>query len=121
VLIKSRENPRYVLLYEKSDIYLEIVLYRAKVYHRQLLHDQSLKELALLELKLDQKMEGYESHALLASVLEEEGEVRAGLGQREFLKGFERAIDLRRRQMGQYNILNAVCHCNFAKFLLMVG
>jgi hypothetical protein len=67
------------------------------------------------------KMEGYDAHALLAGAVEEEGEVRAGLGQREFLSGFERAIDLRRRQMGQFNIPNAVSHCNFAKFLLMVG
>ena len=48
VLIKSRENPKYILLYEKSDIYLEILLIRSKVYHKQLSHDLALKELGLL-------------------------------------------------------------------------
>lgn len=55
---------------------------KSKVFHRQTQHDLALKHLTLLEQKLDQKMEGYESHSMMASVYEEFGEVKANLRQR---------------------------------------
>lgn len=88
VIIKSAENPKYQAMYEKNDIYLEIVLIRSKVFHKQLHHDMSLKELDLLEAKVLVKMEGYESHSLLSSVYEQIAEVHAGTGQKKFLEYF---------------------------------
>lgn len=43
------------------------------------------------------------------------------MGQKDFLESFEKAINLRKKQMGQYNIMNAVSYCNYSKFLMMVN
>ena len=43
VIIKSAENPKYVAIYEKNDIYLEILLTKSKVFHKQLNHDTCLR------------------------------------------------------------------------------
>ena len=88
VIVKSADNPKYQTIYEKNDIYLEIVLIRSKVFHKQLHHDMSLKELDHLEAKVLIKMEGYESHNLLSSVYEQIAEVYAGTGQKKFLEFF---------------------------------
>jgi hypothetical protein len=47
ILIKS-SNIKYVAIYERSDIYLDIVLTKSKIYHKQMLNDQSLTQLRLL-------------------------------------------------------------------------
>ena len=37
----------------------------------------------------------------------------------EFDEYFKKAISLREKQVGLYNIANAVAYCNYAKFLLV--
>lgn len=118
-LIKSRENIKYIKIYENSDCYLEIYFTRSKVYHKQLHHDLALKELTRLEEKVTAKMEGYESHALITQIYDECGEIKANLGLGDYEKQFGRAIDIRSKQMGKYNILNAISYCNYAKYLMM--
>jgi len=66
-------------------------------------------------------MEGYESHSLLSSVYEQIAEVYAGMGHKKFIDFFDKAISLREKQMGKYNIHNAVCYCNFAKYLMLLN
>lgn len=66
-------------------------------------------------------MDGYECHNLLASVYEQMAQVYASKGESEFFGYFEKAIGLRQRQMGQYNLFNAVSYCNYAKYLMMIN
>ena len=51
-------------------------------------HDVSLRELGLLESKVIQKMDGYESHNLLAAVYEQMAEVHASKGESAFFGYF---------------------------------
>ena len=37
----------------------------------------------------------------------------------EFDEHFQKAIKLRERQIGVYNIANAIAYCNYAKFLIV--
>lgn len=34
---------------------------------------------------------------------------------------FEKAISIREKQMGQYNLFNAVGYCNYAKYLMLLN
>lgn len=66
-------------------------------------------------------MEGYESHTLLAAAYEQFAEVFASEGDRKFEDYFDKSISLREKQMGHYNIFNAVSYCNYAKYLLLLN
>ena len=74
-----------------------------------------------LEQKVLVKMDGYECHNLLAAVYEQFAEVYASKGSSDFFNYFEKAISLREKQMGQYNLFNAVSYCNYAKYLLLIN
>ncbi len=66
-------------------------------------------------------MDGYECHNLLAAVYEQMAEVHASKGSNDFFGFFEKAIKIREKQMGQYNLFNAVSYCNYAKYLMMIN
>lgn len=40
-------------------------------------------------------------------------------GHEDFEKSFDRAIELRQKQMGTYNLHNGITYCNYAKYMIL--
>lgn len=82
-------------------------------------HDLSLKDLHSIKEALNSKLEK-ESHSFLADVYELEGE-NTGLQDDEYGLDdyFVRAIEIRSKQIGEFNLANAVSYCNYSKYLIM--
>ena len=79
----------------------------------------SLKDISVVKEVLNQKMENL-SHTILADIYELEAE-NAAMNQQmyDFDYYFTEAISLRENQIGIYNIANAICYCNYAKYLII--
>lgn len=99
---------------------LEIKLHRSKIYLKQLNHDLSLKDLESISRSIEKMTDQKDNHSMLADVYEVRAEniiAKSGAFDGEF----EKALKLRQKQIGEYNLANAVTYCNYAKYLILTS
>ena len=80
-------------------------------------HDLSLKELFSIEEKMKLKEGDHACHPLFSDICELRAENMAVMNAEDFYDDyFQKAINLREKQIGSLNLPNAITYCNFAKY-----
>ena len=89
---------------------------------KQLKHDLCLKEIDNIKDIVSKKPELKQSHSILADILELEGQNCIYMKTNDnFDHYFLDAIKMREKQLGAYNLANAIALANYSKYLIISG